>query len=358
MKSSTNIVWAFVVAAAVSLFSVASASAQTELSFEVFLGGPDTATVTTKVYENPSASPLGPTILAVHGFTETSTAWEPLKDALFTREGTKGWIKRVIVLDLFGRDGTTNLPVAGELGDSLFVPGQPRLYGEVTIQDNAAIVVQVIQQLVAQGIGPRIVMGHSMGGLAVQAAQQLLMDNGSRLSQLGVFQAILLAPVPAEEISDYAVLPGFEPDPAALEPFVVDSPLYGQYLDLTPVPQAVLFGGGFTDRMGNLTPAAGLVDLSTLVGYEPLFTVGQVSDPTIPRPSANAGIFKPRNGTLLTVVGFSEDVLTPIEYQPALYEHLIGRKGFLYREVTAPDAVHNMYQTNPNGMLDQLGSMF
>jgi hypothetical protein len=47
--------------------------------------------------------------------------------------------------------------------------------------------------------------------------------------------------------------------------------------------------------------------------------------------------------------------------QEPLYEHLLGREGFLYREIVAPDAVHSMMITNPTGMLAQLwdfSSMF
>ena len=54
------------------------------------------------------------------------------------------------------------------------------------------------------------------------------------------------------------------------------------------------------------------------------------------------------------MVGFSEDILTPAAVQPALYEHLLGRRGLMYQEIVAPDAVHSMFLTNPKGMLDQL----
>ena len=54
-------------------------------------------------------------------------------------------------------------------------------------------------------------------------------------------------------------------------------------------------------------------------------------------------------------MGFSEDILTPVTVQPALYQHLLGRPGGqLYRQINAADAVHSMYIVNPNGFLDQL----
>jgi hypothetical protein len=105
------------------------------------------------------------------------------------------------------------------------------------------------------------------------------------------------------------------------------------------------------------------LDFTGMIGAEPSVTATQLVGliPTLPRPSARQGAFALKNGTLLTVVGFSEDILTPIEVQEPLYEHLLGREGFLYQEIVAPDAVHSMMITNPTGMLAQLwdfSSMF
>ena len=131
---------------------------------------------------------------------------------------------------------------------------------------------------------------------------------------------------------------------------------------------AALFGGGFsttasTPTMPVIVPAAFALDFTGLIGAEPIVTAGQLvgSIPNLPRPSARQGAFALRNGTLLTVIGFSEDILTPAALQPSLYEHLLGRRGLMYQEVVAPDAVHSMFITNPQGMLDQLfncGDMF
>jgi hypothetical protein len=125
--------------------------------------------------------------------------------------------------------------------------------------------------------------------------------------------------------------------------------------------QGALFGGGFSTRASTptapvITPAAFGLNFTGLIGAEPQVTAGQLvgAIPQLPRPSARKGAFALVNGTVLTVIGFSEDILTPAALQPALYEHLLGRRGLMYHEIVAPDAVHSMMITNPQGILDQL----
>ena len=227
------------------------------------------------------------------------------------------------------------------------------LFGNLSIYDNVGVLIQVIDALRARGLAPRVVLGHSMGGLAIQGAQEKLLAAGSSLAKHGVFSAILMAPVPVAEITAWK--------PASTDPL---PPQYyrddnGVYIVLDA--QAALFSGGFSTTAstpGNpvITPAAFTLDFTGQIGAEPQVTIGQLVGviPNLPRPSARRGAFSLRNGTLLSVVGFSEDILTPAALQPALYEHLLGRQGLLYQEVVAPDAVHSMMLINPNELLDQL----
>jgi pimeloyl-ACP methyl ester carboxylesterase len=324
---------AFVVALLTS-----GAAAQQNVQFDVAVTG-GTASVSATVHENPDCGPLGATVLAVHGFTETAKTWEPLIDALFSHSATKHRVKRVIALDLPGH-GNSPIPTLAS-----------GLFGNLTIYDNVSVVIQAIDILRAQGLGPRVIMGHSMGGLAIQSAQEQLLLGGSSLAKHGVFRAILLAPVP---VANVAWTPAASSLPQQYLRF--DN---GTYIVLDAL--GALFGGGFSTTAstpGNpvVTPAAFALDFTGMIGAEPIVTAGQLvgSIPNLPRPSARAGAFALKNGTLLTVIGFSEDILTPAAVQPGLYEHLLGRKGLLYQEVVAPDAVHGMFITNPTGMLDQL----
>jgi pimeloyl-ACP methyl ester carboxylesterase len=319
-------------------FSTAAA-AQQNIQFNVAVTG-GTAPVSATVYENAQALPVGATVLAVHGFTETAASWKPLIQALFTHPATKLRVKRVIALDLPGH-GNSPIPVLAS-----------GLFGNLTIYDNVGVLIQAIDTLRAQGLGPRVLLGHSMGGLEIQAAQEQLLASGSSLAQHGVLRAILLAPVPVANITAWT--------PASTE--LPQSYLRfdnGTYIVLDML--GALFGGGFSTTASTpnnpvVTPAAFGLDLTGLIGAEPLLTAAQLvgSIPNLPRPSARQGAFALRNGTLLTVIGFSEDILTPAALQPALYEHLLGRPGLMYQEVVAPDAVHAMFISNPQGMLDQL----
>jgi pimeloyl-ACP methyl ester carboxylesterase len=324
---------------------VGAAEAQQQIQLNVAVTG-GLAPVTLSVHENPAAA-CGSTVLAVHGFTETAAMWEPLTSALFAHPVTKHVVKRVIALDLPGH-GLSPIPTLAT-----------GLFGNLSIYDNVAVVLQVIDALRAQGLGPRTVMGHSMGGLAIQAAQERLLSTGSSLAKHGVFSAILLAPVPVANISAWTAAGGSLPESY----YRFDN---GTYIVLDE--QGALFGGGFSTTASTpgapvITPAAFGLDFTGQIGAEPQVTAGQLvgAIPQLPRPSARAGAFSLRNGTVLTVVGFSEDILTPAALQPALYQHLLGRPGFLYHEIVAPDAVHSMVIINPTGILDQLfdlGSIF
>jgi pimeloyl-ACP methyl ester carboxylesterase len=322
----------------VSLLAV-SAEAQQTIQFNVGVTG-GLAPVKVTVHENPQAPAWAATVLAVHGFTETAAMWTPLKTALFANPNTKNRVKRVIALDLPGH-GLSPIP---QLASGLF--------GNLSIYDNVGVVIQVIDALRAQNLGPRVLIGHSMGGLAIQAVQEQLLNSGSSLAKKGVYRAILLAPVPVANITTWT--PSSSTLPATY--YRNDN---GIYIVIDAI--GALYGGGFSTTAstpGNpvITPAAFGLNFAGLIGAEPQVTAGQLvgAIPQLPRPSARKGAFALKNGTVLSVIGFSEDILTPVSVQPALYEHLLGRQGFLYHEITAADAVHSMVITNPNGVLDQL----
>jgi pimeloyl-ACP methyl ester carboxylesterase len=330
-------------ALAVALFATSNVAAQPkQFCFDADLAG-GSSEVCADVHQNPRA-PLGVTILAIHGFTETAKVFEPLAHAIFEDRLLRFTVKRVIALDLPGRGGSEaplGLPNA--------------LFGNLTLQDNVSVVTQAIHALRARGAGPRVIMGHSMGGLAIQGVQEALLTSGSSLAALGVQRAILIAPVPALEVT------WTQPAGADLSAFIVtDDPALGAYLDLPP--DIAMLGGGYTTTSGMLasnTPP--IEELADDVGWEPLLTtlqlVGQAEG--LPRLSAREGAFALRRGTLLSVIGFSEDVLTPAADLDDLYEYLIGRAGFRYFLVEGPDAVHNMFVADPQGMISAVrGSLF
>lgn len=323
----------------VAVFAAAPAAAQSPVCFDVSLRG-GTAEICAAVYENAEAN-NGRTILAVHGFTETAATWEPLADAMFANNQLSKKIARVVAIDLPGH-GASAAPVG--------LPGG--LFGNLTINDNVAIVIQSIDLLAAEGLAPGSIMGHSMGGLEVQGAQEALLAQGSSLAAHGVSRAILVAPVPAGNA------PWTQPPPSNLAPFVVTSADLGSYLNIPPF--IARLGGGFTTQAGTLvsgTPS--VAEMPPYVGFEPIVAslqlVGQV--PGLPRPSVREGAFAPQNGTQLTLISFSQDILTPQVDHDDLYLHLVGHSGSGFEPVVGPEAVHSMHITDPAGVLNALNGL-
>jgi pimeloyl-ACP methyl ester carboxylesterase len=338
-KNFSGLVFATIAALSFSAPAERAAAQPSQTCFPVALAG-DSTEVCADVYQN-SAAPFGATILAIHGFTETARVFEPLAEALFADNVLKFAVKRVIALDLPGH------------GDSEAPIGLPNaLFGNLTLHDNVSVIIQAIDALRAQGIGPRVIMGHSMGGHAVAGVQEALLAQGSSLAAHGVYRAILLAPVPVLDVM------WTQPPPSDLSAFVIADPALGAYLDLPPAIARI--GGGFTTTAGALvsnTPTE--AEMASLVGWEPLLTtlqlVGQAQG--LPRLSCREGAFAPIRGTLLSVVALSEDILTPAIDLDDLYVHLIGRRGLLFRSVQGPEAVHNMFITDPEGLLEALKTM-
>ena len=313
-----------------------------DIYFDVAVRGTGSATIHARVFNNPG-NWYGATVLAVHGFTETANVWGPLADAMFEDHALRFAVRRVIALDMIGH---------GESSTPSGLP--PGTFGALTISDNVSVIIQSIDKLRAMGKGAAVIMGHSMGGLEVQATQEALLSQGSSLAKRGIFGAVLLASVPAagQQWTRFGS--------SDVTPFVVVDPVLGTYLSL---PDAVAQrAGGWTTLAGTLATNTPSVEQITAEGYndiEPIVVALQLSTtPPVPRPSVREGAFALRNGTVLTVVSFSQDALTPAVDQQAMYVHLLGRNGFLYRPIVAADAVHSMYISNPTGMLHALRDCF
>lgn len=337
LKQSFSYTWrAGLLISFAALLSTRAAAQSSEVCFDVQLRGGSTE-ICADVHDNPRA-PLGTTVLAVHGFTGTAATWQPLVNAMFNDSILRRSVGRVIAIDLPGH-GDSSLPFG--------LPGG--LFGDLLIQDYVGVLLQAIDILRAQGLGARTVLGHSMGGLIIQSAQETLLAQQSSLAAHGVLGAILLAPVPVANV------PWAPASSSNLSPFVVFTPELGAYLDIPPALLAQ--SAGFRTFAGTLVP--GVPDATTMeayVGLEPL-NVGLQLGGQIPRPSAREGAFATVRGTVLSVISLSQDLLVPATFLGALYVHLLGRQGLLYRPVVSPLAAHNMHITDPMGLLTELRSL-
>lgn len=322
------------------------------LNFPVKVRGVGSAMIHAHVYENPNAGTKGETVLAVHGLTETGATYERLAAQFFSEPGISKKVARVIAIDLIGH------------GQSGFPQGLPAgTFGQLTIDDNVSVVVQTIHTLRAMNLAPSTIMGHSMGGLAVQATQQALLNAGTSLAQLGIDRAILLAPVPVRE-SMWTRGPSANPTP-----YFVSDPVLGTYLKLPPQS---FFGQALSNFAG--TRYSGDITLQEVidkgyVGIEPAVTLAQLTGSpiplptggfiTLPRPSAKAGAFSADKGTELALLAFSQDQLVFIENLEPLYVHLTGDETLAgYLPIVRDDATHNMFLGDPEGLIDVVRELY
>lgn len=315
--------------------------AHEDLNFNVSLRGTGSVTIHADEYNNPQDQ--GVTILAVHGFTERGSMWQPLSAAIFA-DGVLGHaVKRVIAIDMpvHGLSGVPTLP-------------SPLKFQDLTIEDNASVLIQSVDALRALGKTATIVMGHSMGGLETQAAQEALLAQGSSFAKHGVFGAILVDAVPARGTQ------WTQGPPADVSQYVVTDPVLGTILNLPAFTGP--FTGGFTNLMGQVVadaPSPATFVANGWIAPEPITTVLELVGTSAPlwRPFVRQNAFALQNGTVLSVIAGSQDVLTPIVDQPSLYTYLTGLPSTgvtLYRPVVADDAVHSMYVSNPTGLLSAL----
>jgi pimeloyl-ACP methyl ester carboxylesterase len=333
--------------------TTAAALQASGITFDVTLRDTGSATLHASVQVNPRGR-SGANVLVLHGFQETGFAFRPLAQAIFQDRVLGRTVKRVIALDLPGH------------GDSAFPTNLPNgvRFGDLTLDDNVSMVLQVIDALDDLGLAPRVVMGHSVGGLELQAAQEALLAQHSSLAAHGVVGAVLLAPVPPHGLP-WHMAPARPGDPT---PSVVNDPVLGSYLSITP--EAFIFGF-FRTPAGQVIPGAPTqaeVVAARYIAPEPLSAILQLVEApvplptgetiTVPRPTVSPGAFALRHGTLLSLVSFNQDTAVPTGDVRGLYEYLtLDTRDRFYRPVSAPDAVHCMLISNPTGLLDAIRPM-
>jgi pimeloyl-ACP methyl ester carboxylesterase len=322
-------------------------AAPVDFSFPVTLRGTGSATIHASIYNNPGNRGVT-TILAVHGFTERATMFEPLANAIYADSILKFAVKRIISIDLVAHGSSSNPTLPS-----------PTTYGDLLIEDNISVVIQAIDKLRAANMGPQVIMGHSMGGLAIQGVQEALLAANSSLSKKGVKGAILIAAVPNRNVAWTHTPTALSAPPS---PFVVNDPVLGVIFDVPPA--AARSTGGFT-RISDGQIPANVPPVEVFVANdwsspEPSSTAveltGVVGNPDT-RPACRQNAFASQNGTVLSVLSFSEDALVRATEQPALYTFLTGKPSTgatLYRPIVANDAVHSMYISNPAGLIAAL----
>jgi pimeloyl-ACP methyl ester carboxylesterase len=320
----------------------------------VSLPGGGTVDIQIDNFENPSKNSGNKTLLAVHGLAHTGRTFEPLANELFNKTG-RDKIGRVLALNFPGRN-RSGLP-------------SNKPFGDLTIEDYTAVLLGVLDQL-PKRIKIETILGHSMGGLIVQTAQNSLRSSGTSLQkEYGIKNVYLLAPsIPnplpwlfADSVEDSNI-------PAILTFLKRSDPILGDYLQLLsrrPAIQDQLLGIWltifFTNSSGEFAPGTPFTTALSkkYVSNEALIMIQQelgfdlgVGSNGFVRPSVKRGIFNKRVQKCFRIVAFSEDLGIPSDIVLQEYQDL---NSFLTGNarsanvvfIEAPDAVHDMYLANP-----------
>lgn len=299
-----------------------------------------TAEIHLRVHQKPGVPCKAGTVLAIHGANSTARSLEPLALELVSRPPGGKPVCRVLAMDLPGH-GQSSLPSGA-------------LFGELTIEDYAGAVTQVLDRLDDDGIRPHTIVGHSMGGLVVQMTQQALLDEGSSLDDaFGIDHAVLLAPaIPASV--DWTFRDATD-GPQLIAAFLAEPPGLGPVVD---IPPEVFVAVVFTKLDGTLasnamTPAE--VAASGWVNAESFTASGSMLGLLPGGPDVDPGIFDDALGTRLDVVAFQEDTIIAAEDLGPLFTYLTGEpEGPGFSIVQAEIATHGLPQTDPAFMLDAL----
>jgi pimeloyl-ACP methyl ester carboxylesterase len=289
-------------------------------------------------------------------FMDSPTAertFELLVNDLFKKTGSDK-IDRVLALNFPGRNGS-GLPSNLQ-------------FGNLTVEDYTAVLLGVLDQLAKQ-INIESIVGHSMGGLIVQTAQNSLRSAGTSLQkEYGIKNVYLLAPSIPKPLKWLFVDSGLA-DPRLgssvsdiLATLISFDPSLGFYLRLLSrdrAEQARLLGIWLTFFFTNTlrefvagTPFTTALE-SNYVSNEALIMTLQLSGSNgFVRPSVNPGIFNESVQKCFRIVTFSEDLAVPGENLLQEYQDL---DTFLTGNaqsanvvlIDAPDAVHDMLIANP-----------
>lgn len=318
---------------------------ESHLTLEVPLRGKGKQPIHAMMWSGGAES--GATVLAVHGLSESAAVYGPLAKAMIKSATWQKRVRRLIAIDMPGH-GKSDFPS---------VEGGPT-FGELAIEDYVGIVIDAVRALRERDLGPSVAIGHSMGGLELQAAQEQLLASNSSFAALGVKRVVLLSPVPAHG------RPWMVPMSGDLSAFVVQDAKQGAYLEL---PAALFVAQSFGKLDASVAADAPTPEQATAAGYparEPMSVLGQLLEAPVmlpngmtlmpKRPSVSQGAYQSKNGTALELASFSQDVLVRPSDLMMLATFLAGESASAYVAVEADNAVHNMFVSDPEGVLKAL----
>jgi pimeloyl-ACP methyl ester carboxylesterase len=283
----------------------------------------------------------GTTIVAVHGFAHTAATWNPLVDEIFSAPYS-ATLCRAALIDLPGHGRS-----APPIGLS---------FGEVSLEDYITAVIGALDGLDQRGIHPDAVVGHSMGGLIIEAMQaRMLSQQTSLAKRYGISLAVLLSPTAAAEHPWLFAESGEAAQ--VIGALVTNDPIDGTVVRADPASWDFLFFTNFAHGFSPGTPSPALVVANGYISDEPLVAAAElVGLPPWSRVSAGDKPFAPEHGTLLLLVNPSQDVFNVRTETQAAYVQLTGDSSLIgFLEVDDPFAVHDMHLAQPALYLQSVG---
>jgi len=283
----------------------------------------------------------GTTIAAVHGFAHTATTWNPIVDDIFSPPYSAN-LCRAALIDLPGH-GRSDRPSG-------------LIFSEVSLNDYVTAVIGALDGLEQRGIHLDAVVGHSMGGLIIEAMQaRMLSQQTSLAKRYGISLAVLLSPTPAAEHPWLFAESGEAAQ--VISAFVINDPIEGTVVRVDPASWDFLFFTNFAHELSPGTPSPALVVANGYISDEPLVAAAElVGLPPWSRVSAGDKSFAPEHGTLLLLVNPSQDVFNLRTETRAAHVQLTGKSSLIgVLEVDDPFAVHDMHIAQPALYLQNVG---
>jgi pimeloyl-ACP methyl ester carboxylesterase len=297
-----------------------------------------TVDIHARVFVNPVHPSRGVTVLALHGLGHAANSWMPFADSLFTHNPAGRKVGYVVAI---------NMPGQGLSGDPEGMP-----LGDVTLDDYATILLRCLEVLPDHKIHPRTLLGHSLGGLVIQMAQQRLVEQGTSLRRaFNVDDVMLLgtaAPsaVPTDNsywVSVIEMCNGFGWTEVPFPAFAVDwresglfSNAYGELIPGTPTFEGIVENGYIA--------AEPLAVLKQLTGYPPFES-----------PEVDRGVFGPRCRTTLKIIAYEQDWFADAFTLQQGYEYLTGDSDLTqFLIVPGDNTAHDLHIADPGYLLESI----
>jgi Alpha/beta hydrolase family len=327
---------------AASLFAMgfaALAHADQTLNLSVQIRPNVTATIEAQVLVNPNNPTGGRTVLFQHGLAHTGNTGKNLATKLFSTPATSAKISQIVLIDQPGH-GNSTLPTG-------------LLFGNLGQNDYANVLIESLDALQANGINVDALVGHSMGGLIINLAQNILVSQSTSLfTRFGITNAIFLSPSPNGNV------PWISADllvgTILAIPHIKTSTDKGTYVEVAALTWQLLFCTNLLGLPVPGTPTISTINSAPYIAIEPYVAAAELLGiPGHPRLPVTAGIFGSTYGTVTRLVTNSQDkFILPFESQ-ANYRFLTGdTTDARFQTIPTLDSAHDMYLTNPQGLIN------